>query len=406
MFSSVQLRILGDDSARDLVAELREHARHAIEGGFGVSTDEGIRTLARYSLRNLFARGSGADSLEMNSLIGFDFNSGPPYFSFNAPEIRLGMTYATPIKSSRLAIGALFQERVHERTWKLIRSGGSIIWEIPSRNRRLRYQVLSKVEMARLEDADPGSLLPNEPWSMLKKSETPSLDTFGRWTDSLSVVVIRENFDNPLQPSRGMYIKGVAEFSPSLLPNQLRVPYMKVEASFDAYVPVGGFTLRFNGAGAHARVIPLGSIQTYTVDTEDGVESLQPAIPLEARYRLGGTSSLRGFRRAAVGPLNRVRRLNFGWSDTLDPAVGLGISQDPDRWVPTGGDTKLEATAEFMAPFPALGLDSWDGYWLIAFADIGNTWLLGPDSSASSLNSETKAILIQLYATVSVLACV
>ena len=50
-----------------------------------------------------------------------------------------------------------------------------------------------------------------------QKSETPSLDTFGRWTDSLSVVVIRENFDNPLQPSRGMYIKGVAEFSPSLL---------------------------------------------------------------------------------------------------------------------------------------------------------------------------------------------
>lgn len=397
MFSSVQLRILGDDSARDLVAELREHSRHAIEGGFGVSTDEGIRTLARYSLRNVFSSGSGADSLEMNSLIGFDFNSGPPYFSFNSPEIRLGMTYATPIKSSRLAVGALFQERVHERTWKLIRSGGSITWEILGRDRRFRYQFLSKVEMARLEDADPGSLLPNEPWSLLKKSESPSLDTLGRWTDSLSFVVIRENFDNPLQPSRGMYLKGVAEFSPSILPNQLRVPFIKVEGSIDAYIPVGGFTLRLNGAGAHARVVPLGRVQTYTVTTADGTEALQPAIPLEARYRLGGTSSLRGFRRGAVGPLNQVRRLNFGWSDTLDPAIGLGLSEDPDRWVPTGGDTKFEATAEFMAPFPALGLDSWDGYWLIAFADVGNTWLMGRDSSASSLSDETKAIFNPIF---------
>jgi outer membrane protein assembly factor BamA len=246
--------------------------------------------------------------------------------------------------------------------------------------------------MARLEDADPGSLLTNEPWSQLKDSESPSLNTKGRWTDAISFVVVREGFDNPLEPSKGIYLKAMAELSPSIVSKQLRVPYVKVEASFDAYIPLGRITLRLNGSGAHARVIPMGQIQTYQAIRDGEQVELQPAIPLESRYRLGGTSSLRGFRRGAVGPLNQVEHLDFDWSDNLDPAIDLGLASEPYRWVPTGGDTKFLGTAELLIPFTAMGMNSWDGYWLIAFADVGNTWLTGKDAYASSMSAETKGI--------------
>jgi outer membrane protein assembly factor BamA len=60
------------------------------------------------------------------------------------------------------------------------------------------------------------------------------------------------------------------------------------------------------------------------------------------------------------------------------------VRDDPERWVPTGGDTIAVGTVELIMPLPALGLSSWQGYSAALFADIGNTWLLATDAQATS----------------------
>ena len=394
MFSSVNLTLLGEDSARDLIAEVKEQTRNSVETGFGFSTDEGIRILGRYTRRNIIPAFGGADQIQVQGLLGFDFYNTSNKISFNSPEFRIGAVYSTPIKETVFSVEGLFQERIQERTWRLIRSGAGFSLNIPMRNKQLiEFTIQAKLETVRLEDADPGSLLKNEPWGQLVKSLDPSLDTSSRLTDSVSVVVVRDGLDNPLQPTRGTSLQALLELSPGIPLTEklasLRVPHAKFEAKVNAYIPIRkGVTLRLNSSIGHVRVLPLGKVSTYTIDGPNGPEELRAGVPLEERYRLGGTSSMRGYRQAAVGPQNEVQQLDLDWPGSLRPSVDYGLRSTDTRWVPTGGDTLFLGVAELQIPLTALGLEDWDGYYVIAFADVGNTWLLNPDSSATSMSTE------------------
>jgi outer membrane protein assembly factor BamA len=107
-------------------------------------------------------------------------------------------------------------------------------------------------------------------------------------------------------------------------------------------------------------------------------------VPLEDRFRLGGTGSLRGFVRDAVGPQNVTPALQVDWPNGIGPAIDYALRDNPERWTPTGGDTNAVGTLELLVPLPALGLTSWEGYAGEIFGDVGNAWLLDPDAEAAS----------------------
>lgn len=381
MFSSLELSLLGDGAARDLVIDLRERRRHTVEVGFGLASDQGVRALGRWTVRNIFGP---ADRIDVNALLGIRFASGSGALgflpAFRAPEYRLGSAYSTPLsRRSRLTISLIGQEEVQQRNWRSLRRAIGVQWEVaPGRTSVL--QLGARLAHLRLADADPGALLANDVWAdnALALPADPSVDTRGRVVDDLELVWLDDRRDDPLRPTRGLLFQARTAFTPSLIQpgyaKNLRVPSVAVEARTSAVIPLGPLSLRLNAEGGHQRVIPLGSLPQFTVDED----SFGPAVPVEKRYRLGGTASLRGFRRDGVGPQQQTRQLDLDWPDALDPVVAWGLREDDTRWVPTGGDTYALGTADLLIPLPVLGLSEWDGYAIALFADVGQVWFAVP----------------------------
>jgi outer membrane protein assembly factor BamA len=77
-----------------------------------------------------------------------------------------------------------------------------------------------------------------------------------------------------------------------------------------------------------------------------------------------------------VGPRNLTPRIDVAWPSAILPLLDYSIRDNPERWVPTGGDTSAVANIELVMPLPALGMKAWDGWAGAAFADIGNVWHL------------------------------
>jgi len=381
MFGGVELSLLGDGVARDLVVDLRERARHTVQAGVGLATDQGIRALGRWTVRNLLGP---ADRADTNALVGLPFrNPGTGNFSdvlpgFRPPELRLGSSYSTPLsRRTDLTLTAIPQEEVQERNWRSLRSALGLLGELQP-SRATRVQLAARLEVRRLRDADPGAILATDVWRRIRRvpSQDAPLDMRpgGRLVDTLEAVGLVDLRDNPLQPTRGGLVQVRGAVSPGLLQAawnpQLRVPVVALEARTSGVVPLGRVQLQLNVEGGLQRVAPVGRIEPFTVDGE----SVRPAVPVEQRYRLGGTASLRGFRRDGVGPLNRTAVLPLDWPDTVEPVVDWALEGRDTRWVPTGGDTFFRATADLLVPLPALGLTDWEGYDLALFADVGQAW--------------------------------
>lgn len=384
MFSSVELSLLGDEAARDLIVDLRERPRHTVETGFGLASDQGVRALGRWTVRNVFAQ---ADRIDTNVLVGLRFGPGTGGYALlptlRAPEYRLGTNYTLPIsRQQEFALSLVGQEEIQERNWRLLRRAVGLQWNVHPRTETL-IQLRTRIEHRRLAGADPGALLTSDVWSdpALRLPSTPSVDTRGRLVDQIELVWLDDHRDNPLQPTRGVLASTRLAFSPQLFQpayaQHLRVPLLAAEARFAAVVPVGALSLRLNAEGGHQRVLNLGPIASFSVDGEP----VRLAVPVEERYRLGGTASLRGFRRDGVGPQQRVRPLDLAWPDALGPIITDTLRDDDSRWVPTGGDTFARATADLLIPLPVLGLSDWEGYDLALFMDVGQAWFARSSSA-------------------------
>lgn len=392
MFSGLELSVLGDGPARDLVVDLQERRRHTVEAGLGLASDQGIRALGRWTFRNVLGP---ADRLDTNALLGLRFASGTGWLgvfpSFRTPEYRLGTNYSTPLTAtSRLTISLVGLEQIQERNWRSLRRAVGVVHEWrPTRSSRL--QIGGRLEFRRLADADPGTLLANDVWASdrLALPPDPSVDTRGRLVDLFEVIWLDDRRDNPLQPTRGVLFSARAAMVPALAElarpgdtasDNLRVPTAALEARAQSAIPIGRLSLRLSAEAGYQRVIELGAIHRPQVD---GAE-VRAAVPVEQRYRLGGTASLRGFRRDGVGPRQKVRQLDLDWPAGIGPAVGWQQGDSATRWVSTGGDTYGKASIDLLIPLPVLGLTAWDGYELALFTDAGQVLLVDPDSVVTS----------------------
>ncbi len=228
----------------------------------------------------------------------------------------------------------------------------------------------ARVEERRLQEIDLGALLPGEPWDAVLDADNVVLPTPWRLQQTTSAFLVHDLRDDPLQPTRGVLMSALGSFAPGLplatLPDAARVTYTKGEARVSGYVPAGPATLRISGEVGAGMVLG------------DGI------LPLEERYRRGGTGSVRGFTRDAVGPRNEVAWPDVAWPDALDPVVDATLAERPTRWVSTGGDANAVGTVELLVPLSSLGLPRYDGYSAALFTDIGNAWLIDPLAIATS----------------------
>ena len=368
VFRSVETAVIGDGATRDLVVSLEERQRNAYELGAGLSTDQGVRGYARYTRNNLFGL---AHRGELFGLVGLDYlTDSLDDWRLDAvnPEWRAAATYTAPRfpgASQQVVVDVLLREQIQERAWRLERSALSLSFDAKLgalQKTNLRVQLRS--EARRLLEVDAGVFLPDEPWAPLVSSDTKvSLPTPWRGQHSLQALLIRDGRDDPAAPTRGTLWSLRVEGSPGLRlgfgdPRLVPTPFVKTEARGAGWWALGATTVHLGGQFDHAEELDARG------------------LALEDRYRLGGTGSLRGFRRDGVGPRNEVSQPDLAWPDALAPVIGETLRQQPTRWVNTGGDTRAAATAEWIVPLTSLGMRSWEGYAATVWVDVGNVWLL------------------------------
>ncbi|MFT5461041.1 MAG: outer membrane protein insertion porin family [Myxococcota bacterium] len=370
-FRTVDTTLLGDESARDLVVAVGERPRWGFEVGGGLSTDQGIRTFGRATRRNLWGR---AHRMDLIGQIGLDYRSDSirdwvP--DLTEPELRAALQYTAPrfpLRRQELVLDILFRERRQERTYRMARSGlGGALDTRFGKHTNLRAG--ARIELRQFQEVEYGALLEGEPWIAIidPTASDPSGST--RVQEALTGLLVHDLRDDPVQPRQGVLLSTNAEIAPGIDWGALgpAARFVKLEGRVSTYVPLLGFVLRLSGEGGHGR--------TFDPNT---------TIPLEDRYVLGGTGSLRGFARDTLGPRNITPRVDVAWPSAIAPVLEYSVRDDPDRWVPTGGDTAGVGTVELLMPLPALGLPGWTGYSAAVFADIGNTWLLATDARATS----------------------
>ncbi len=372
IFRNVSMDLLGDEGQRDLVVTAYERARWAFEAGGGLATDEGVRAFGRLDRRNLFGL---AHAFSAFGQVGFDWRSDLALDwlpDLRNPEWRAAITYTAPhapTRSQELVLDVLFNERVIERTWQLDRSGAG-----PAVRTRIgahtQVEARLRVEGHRVQDVDPGVLLEGEIWDATFATDD-TLPSPTRWREVVGLLVVDDRRDDPIRPSQGTVASLQADFVPGWLESDevAAAPWVRATATGSAWLPTPYFTFRLSGEFGHIRSL-------------DGSPP-----PFDDRFLLGGTGSLRGFRRQEVGPRNLAPRVDIDWPDALAPAIDASLRDDPDRWVATGGDTLATGTLEALLPFRLLGLADWDGYYLAAFGDVGNTWILGPGEADSQLDT-------------------
>ncbi|MCO4745984.1 MAG: BamA/TamA family outer membrane protein [Proteobacteria bacterium] len=377
IFRTVDLALLGDEPGRDLLITVEERPIHSWEVGGGGSTDQGIRAFGRYTRHNLWGR---AHRLDVFGAVGVEYASDSlsdwrPDFR-TEPEWRAGLTYTAPrfpLRSQRVVIDLLLREQRFERTYEMGQFGvaAGLITALPSKT---QIRLGARLEGRRLEEADVGALLPGEVWTEhLRPGDGPL--TRWRVQDTLEAIALQDWRDDPLSPTRGAVVRLLGEIAPGGVGiSGSSVSFMKTEARVTGWIPLRGATLRITAEGGHAFMLA------------DGL------LPLEDRYRLGGTGSLRGFRRDAVGPRRQVGQVDVDWPSGLEPMLAQATRDHPTRWVPVGGDTVALGIFELVLPLPVLGMSSWDGYALRLFTDVGNVWLVRGRDLAHSESDAVRSI--------------
>ncbi|GEM_PF-1195949 len=370
LFDSVSTSLSGDDPrARDLVVEVTERPSVEIEVGAGGSTDEGVRSYVAATRRNLGGRGRKLSGV---AEAGLGWEGEDWSIDTTAPEWSLSLRYEAPhvpVYGQRLFADLLVNEQDLEPTYRLQRSalGAGVKLDIdldPLRRDEGSVSLDYRAEIRSLEDVDPGALVPGDPWldemGVLYPDTTPvSVPAGPRSGGGPGLVLVLDKRDDPFNPTRGSNLRVHSSVWSRFLGEEQHV---KVYAQAGKVVPLGRPTLHLRArAGA---------------GWSDGRTS---TLPVEDRFHLGGSSSMRGYVPDSVGPKNNVADESLPWPDELEPVVDYVTRNEPDRWVATGGDAMALSVAEIWFPLA-------DFASLVTFVDVGNVFFLKDTTYATTTN--------------------
>ena len=342
LFDGVVLRpAQSTGRVRDVEIRVNERARFTFVGAMGITwPDDGPRVSGEVRARNLDGRGlsvflRGRASLDWRFLIGIQ-----PRVDYRASlGVELPLTPGVPLVTT---ISAVANEELDEPTHRVRRSsvGVSLAWRgsewfaLDLRAEvqwRLALRVDSVAQLAGLADMP-------EPDPSLKDYRTVPLFGFSATIDRR---------DDRFNPRSGLFASLSVDTTPG-----------RVTTNAPAF---GRATARVVG------LIPIVKDVGLTLEAAGGVgwsydEGTLP--PVEWRFRMGGTGTLRGFPLDQVGPTGTR-------PGALDE-VGLLHGDLPERRVPVGGNAFYRYTIELAVPI--VGLTSWR---FAIFHDGGNALIYG-----------------------------
>jgi outer membrane protein assembly factor BamA len=169
-----------------------------------------------------------------------------------------------------------------------------------------------------------------------------------RFRSELAANYFVDRANAPLDPSRGTVYRAAVSWAPSMLGSN--VTFFRGSGTAIHYRPVG------------ARGVAAFSLRLGNFFRTIGLDDPNNFLPPEDRFYAGGSGTVRGFARNALGPgvyvTDDTTRVANG-SDTVFAAT--------PRFVPTGGTALAIANAELRLPSPF-----WSEFIrLVAFVDAG-----------------------------------
>lgn len=324
---------------RDVDVLVNERKRFSFVFGAGVTwPDDGPRVSGEGRLRNLDGYGfslwaRGRASIDWRSIV----------LGFVLPEYRasLGLEFPyLPGSQVRGVLTGLINEELDEPTYRISRSGATLgVNAQPTE--RLTFDGQLEVQLRapiRVDESARLNALTDVP------VDQPRLHPKVLLVGTLSVVV--DQRDDPFNPTRGLYLAGTVDSTAGpLIPDS--PAFGRASARVVGLVPFGdsGVGLQVEASG--------GIAWSY-----DGM-----LPPVEWRYRLGGTSTVRGYRLDSIGPSGTR-------PGTLESLNLLGAS--PEREVPVGGNAFHRYSVQLQVP--VIGFTGWR---LSFFGDFGNALIYG-----------------------------
>ncbi len=369
LFRVVNTQLVGDDDrSRDLLLELDEKPNILLEAGGGLATDQGIRLRGRAAHRNI---GGLGHKVTLLGQIGLQWASDSWRIDTAQPVWRAAATYQAPSVPGRgqeLVVEGLLLETQQSPSFRVERSGGSV--SLRARSGIWEGSVGYRLQVRRLDDVDAGALVSGDPWLPQLDLDT-NLDGNIRLPSGTRVhagptlLLLADARNDRFNPTRGTVFSGVVDATDGLFAGLVSV---RGEGRLERYFGLGPLVLDMVGRAGAGWAAGEGS-----------------TLPIEERFFLGGSSTLRGFRLNSVGPANLSGRPQIPFSETMEPLVeGAGVRGNSTHWVNTGGDTLLALTTELRVPLPALGLNDWDSTSIMLFNDLGRVAFLDPSVQTTS----------------------
>lgn len=336
---------------RDVEVLVNERKRFSFVLGGGFTwPDDGPRVSGETRLRNLDGRGLSVWARGRTSLDWRFITAKIPLFEYRA-SVGMELPYL-PGLPLRAALTALINEELDEPTYRISRSGITfgVDWR-PSNKVTIdaKAEVLLRAPI-RVDSVARLNTLSDIPTG--KPRQNPKLLLLG------TLAGILDFRDDRLNPTQGVYASATLETTPSnLVPSA--PAFGRLSARTVVMIPFDkqGFGLRLEVGG--------GVAWSY-----DG-----RLPPVEWRFRLGGTSTVRGYRLDAIGP--------WGTREGTLENDGLLAAGFPTRRVPVGGNAFYRGSVQLQLPLP--GLATWR---FVVFGDGGNALIYGdlPDGIDSGMS--------------------
>ncbi len=336
---------------RDVEVLVNERKRFSFVLGGGFTwPDDGPRVSGETRLRNLDGRGLSVWARGRTSLDWRYITARIPLFEYRA-SVGMELPYL-PGLPLRAALTALINEELDEPTYRISRSGITfgVDWRPSNKvtiDAQAEVQLRAPIRVDSVARLNPLADIPT-----VKPRQNPKLLLLG----TLSAIL--DFRDDRLNPTQGVYASATLETTPSnLVPGAPAFGRLSGRTVLMIPLDKQGFGLRLEVGG--------GVAWSY-----DG-----RLPPVEWRFRLGGTSTVRGYRLDAIGP--------WGTREGTLENDGLLADGFPTRQVPVGGNAFYRGSIQLQLPLP--GLATWR---LVVFGDGGNALIYGdlPDGIDSGVS--------------------
>lgn len=355
LFEGIELQTIdAGGPLRDVEVVVRERDRFHFALGGGISwPDDGPRLSGEARLRNLDGRGL---SLWARGRFGIDWAYIFQPELIPQPDYRasVGLDFPhLPGAGLQGALTAILHEQIDESTYRIDRSSIAL---------GLAWRRLPNLDIDARVELQQRAPVRVDPAVRLHPEADQPVTRF--WKDADTLVLFGLNLafdlrDDRFNPRRGLFFSFAADSTPGALLAEAPA-FGRAQGRLVGWIPFGDVDAGLQLEGA------AGVAWSY-----DG--SLPP---VEWRFRLGGTSTVRGYALDALGA--------NGERPGVLAEESLLSAGHPARSVPVGGNAFYRYSAQLQLPLPGLR-----AFRLVLFHDAGNTVLYGdlPSGVRSSLDT-------------------